>query len=57
MSHMPRLFKRSTSERCGLNQIKLQVTYKLKEIVIKGERNQLMIWGFTEFRTNKKMKI
>ena len=24
---------------------------------IKGERNQLMIWGFTEFRTNKKMKI
>jgi hypothetical protein len=24
---------------------------------IKGERNQLMIWGFTEFRTNKKVKI
>jgi len=24
---------------------------------IKGERNQLMIWGFTELRTNKKMKI
>ena len=23
---------------------------------IKGERNQLMIWGFTEFRTNKKNK-
>ena len=23
----------------------------------KGERNQLMIWGFTEFRTNKKMKM
>ena len=23
----------------------------------KGEGNQLMIWGFTEFRTNKKMKI
>ena len=22
--------------------------------VIKGERNQLMIWGFTEFRANKK---
>ena len=21
---------------------------------VKGERNQLMIWGFTEFRTNKK---
>jgi len=25
--------------------------------MFKGERNQLMIWGFTEFRTNKKMKI
>ena len=23
----------------------------------KGERNQLMIWGFAEFRTNKNMKI
>jgi len=23
----------------------------------KGGRNQLMIWGFTEFRTNKKIKI
>ena len=22
--------------------------------LLKGERNQLMIWGFTEFRTNKK---
>ena len=26
-------------------------------ISFKGERNQLTIWGFTEFRTNKKMKI
>ena len=26
-------------------------------LLLKGERNQLMIWGFTEFRTNKKMKI
>jgi hypothetical protein len=25
---------------------------------LKGERNQLMIWGFIEFKTNKKkMKI
>ena len=22
--------------------------------ILKGERNQLMIWGFTEFRTNNK---
>jgi hypothetical protein len=26
-------------------------------ISFKGEQNQLTIWGFTEFRTNKKMKI
>ena len=25
-----------------------------EQMIIKGERNQLMIWGFTEFRTNKK---
>jgi hypothetical protein len=25
--------------------------------ILKGEQNQLMILGFTEFRTNKKMKI
>ena len=25
--------------------------------LFKGERNQLMIWGFIEFRTNKKMKM
>jgi hypothetical protein len=23
--------------------------------MVKGERNQLMIWGFTEFRTNNKI--
>ena len=28
----------------------------LKCIHLKGERNQLMIWGFTEFITNKKIK-
>jgi hypothetical protein len=27
---------------------------KYRVIVLKGELNQLMIWGFTEFRTNKK---
>jgi len=26
-------------------------------LCLKGKRNQLMIWGFTEFRTNKKMKM
>ena len=25
----------------------------MNTIFLKGERNQLMIWGFTEFRTNK----
>ena len=25
--------------------------------ILKGERNQMIIWGFTEFRTNKNMKI
>ena len=25
------------------------------QLFFKGERNQLMIWGFTEFRTNKKI--
>ena len=29
----------------------------LEKDSLKGERNQLMIWGFIEFRTNKKMKI
>jgi hypothetical protein len=29
----------------------------LKLHLLKGERNQLMIWGYTEFRTNKKIKI
>jgi hypothetical protein len=25
------------------------------QLFFKGERNQLMIWGFTEFRTNQKI--
>ena len=29
--------------------------YNEQEVVLKGERNQLMIWGFTEFRTDKKI--
>jgi hypothetical protein len=37
--------------------LKLKLTIFLLKINLKGERNQLMIWGFTEFRTNKKMKI
>jgi hypothetical protein len=28
--------------------------YNEQEVVLKGERNQLMIWDFTEFRTDKK---
>ena len=32
----------------------LLYTRDVSVISVKGERNQLMIWGFTEFRTNKK---
>jgi hypothetical protein len=62
MSRMPRLFKRSTSDRCGLNQSKLQVTYKLKEIVIKvncgvnvGNVMCLILWKAT-FKITLRLK-
>ena len=41
-----------------LNKNTARLVYKgVRVMVFKGEQNQLMIWGFTEFRTNKKMKI
>jgi len=50
-----------TRLKTGVNTDKLYIWRQCINIVfiqqkhhIKGERNQLMIWGFTEFRTNKK---
>ena len=51
------------TKRCKLGSIALQLRqiWRYQKVnqkpQFKGEQNQLMIWGFTEFRTNKKIKI
>ena len=42
---------------CLLRRLRYIDNFSEVHLFLKGERNQLMIWGFTEFRTNKKMKI